>query len=120
MIKKLTKTIVVGTLVMSLGIVNVFANSYKGYVLPARQGNNYTGAHSKTTTSNYITNKVTDVENAGTVTFWAANKDEKYRFSLAKNVAFPYNGCRLACCGYASAKTKEAFPWGRYTSSIIR
>lgn len=29
MIKKLTKTIVVGTLVMSLGIVNVFANSYK-------------------------------------------------------------------------------------------
>ena len=53
MIKKLTKTIVVGTLVMSLGIVNVFANSYKGYVLPARQGNNYTGAHSKTTTSNY-------------------------------------------------------------------
>ena len=77
MIKKLTKTIVVGTLVMSLGIVNVFANSYKGYVLPARQGNNYTGAHSKTTTSNYITNKVTDVENAGTVTFWAANKDEK-------------------------------------------
>ena len=60
MIKKLTKTIVVGTLVMSLGIVNVFANSYKGYVLPARQGNNYTGAHSKTTTSNYITNKVTD------------------------------------------------------------
>jgi len=36
MIKKLTKTIVVGTLVMSLGIVNVFANSYKGYVLPAR------------------------------------------------------------------------------------
>ena len=50
----------------------------------------------------------------------AANKDEKYRFSLAKSVAFPYNGCRLACCGYASAKTKEAFPWGRYTSSIIR
>ena len=40
MIKKLTKTIVVGTLVMSLGIVNVFANSYKGYVLPARQVNN--------------------------------------------------------------------------------
>ena len=34
MIKKLTKTIVVGTLVMSLGIVNVFANSYKVEILP--------------------------------------------------------------------------------------
>lgn len=33
----------------------------------------------------------------------AANKDEKYRFSLAKNAAFPYNGCRLARCGYARA-----------------
>ena len=50
----------------------------------------------------------------------AANKDEKYRFSLAKSVSFPYNGCKLACCGYASAETKEAFPWGRYISSIIR
>ena len=56
------------------------------------------------------------------INMWsAANKDEKYRFSLAMNVPFPYNGCRLACCGYARrASTKEAFPWGRYTSSIIR
>ena len=99
MIKKLTKTIVVGTLVMSLWIVNVFANSYKGYVLPARQGNNYTGAHSKTTTSNYITNKVTDVENAGTVTFWAANKDEKQissdydqKLNSKVNINFNKNG----------------------------
>lgn len=50
----------------------------------------------------------------------AANKDEKYRFSLAKSVAFPYNGCRLACCGYASAKTKEAFSMGKVYISIIR
>lgn len=77
MVKKLAKTIVVGTLIMSLGMINVFAATYKGYVLPARQKNNYTGAHSKTTTSNYITNKVTDVENVSTVTFWAANKDKK-------------------------------------------
>ncbi len=64
-----------------------------------RQGNNYTGAHSKTTTSNYITNKVTDVENAGTVTFWAANKDEKQissdydqKLNSKVNINFNKNG----------------------------
>lgn len=84
---------------MSVGIVNVFAISYTGYVLPARQGNNYTGAHSKTTTKNYITNKVTDVENASTVTFWAANENKKQissdydqKLHSQVNISFNQNG----------------------------
>jgi hypothetical protein len=40
-------------------IAPVFAATYTAYTLPAFKGNNYTGAHGKTTTANYITNKVT-------------------------------------------------------------
>ena len=41
--------------------------------------------------------------------FVMGNKDEKYRISLAMNVAFPYNGCRLVRCGYARASTTVSY-----------
>lgn len=75
--KKLTSLLLIGVLTFSLAGVTAMAATYSGYKLPARQGNNYTGTHSKTTTDNYIQNKVTDIENADTVTFWAANSSNK-------------------------------------------
>ena len=75
--RKLKKVVCITLLISMLFGTTVFAASYTGYVLPARQGNNYTGTHSKQTAKNYITNRVTDIENADTVTFWAADSNKK-------------------------------------------
>lgn len=74
--KGLVKKIGLVSLAISLFGINVMAATYEGYTLPARQGNNYTGTHSKTTTNNYITNTVNDLENTDEVTFWACNSSE--------------------------------------------
>lgn len=76
--KKIFAKICGGCLLLSaIGIVNVYAADYTGYALPARQGNNYTTQHEKETADNYIYNKVVDLENTSTVTFWAANSNKK-------------------------------------------
>ena len=71
--ENLTKVVCTGVLLTALGVTNIFAASYSGYVLPARQGNNYTTQHEKKTKDNYISNKVNAIEGTSTVTFWAAN-----------------------------------------------
>ena len=45
--------------------------SYVGYVLPALQGNNYTGYHTKETNDDYIVNIVENLEGTSTANFWA-------------------------------------------------
>ncbi|MFD1408087.1 hypothetical protein ACFQ49_07965 [Kroppenstedtia eburnea] len=62
-----------GALALTLMAAPVFAATYTAYSLPAFKGNNYTGAHGKTTTANYITNKVTALTKTDQVTFWACN-----------------------------------------------
>lgn len=64
------------TLILTLGILNttVFAGNYTGYVLKRFKGNNYTGIHTKKTSRDYITNRVTAITNAPRgVNFWAVN-----------------------------------------------
>lgn len=77
MIKKnFFKKIAVSILCFSFVGINVIAATYQGYVLPARQGNNYTSIHSKETTDNYIINTVDDLDNTDEVTFWACNSSK--------------------------------------------
>ena len=75
--KKLRKIIVTSLCAGILSISAVSAAGYVGYKLPQFQGNNYTNAHSKTTSANYITNKLENVEGTSTVTFWAANSTKR-------------------------------------------
>ena len=83
-------------LLSAIGVTNVFAIGYEGYKLPAHQGNNYTSKHSKTTTDNYIKNKVDELENTDLVTFWAANSKKKqisedYDQKLGSSVKIKFN-----------------------------
>lgn len=73
--KKLKKVLLSGMVGVFLLLIAVpaFASTYTAYTLPIMQGNNYTGAHGKTTTANYITNKVTALTNTDEVTFWACD-----------------------------------------------
>lgn len=75
--KSLKKLILAGAITTALCGTNVMAAGYTGYVLPPRQGNNYTSAHTKKTGASYITNHVYNLENTDTVTFWAANRSHK-------------------------------------------
>ena len=68
--KNLKKIIMSSLCVGILSISAVSAAGYVGYKLPRFQGNNYTNSHSKTTSANYITNKLENVEGTSTVTFW--------------------------------------------------
>ncbi len=77
MTKKLKKFMITGLIATTLCGTNVLAAGYTGYVLPPRQGNNYTSAHTKKTSAKYITNHVYNLENTDTVTFWAANRSHK-------------------------------------------
>lgn len=74
--EKFTKVVCTGALLTAIGVTNVFAVGYSGYTLPRAQGNNYTTQHSKTTTDNYIKNKVTALSSTSTATFWAANSSK--------------------------------------------
>lgn len=71
--KKLKRILSVSLCVGLLSMSAVSATSYVGYKLPARQGNNYTGTHSKTKADANIVNTLENVEKTDTVTFWAAN-----------------------------------------------
>lgn len=76
--KKLVKIMCTGLVASAIISTSAFAagrQKYTAYKLPARQGNNYTGTHTKETTKDYITNEVTAVSSTDTVTFWATNKD---------------------------------------------
>lgn len=75
--KKLRKIIITSLCLGILSVSAVSAAGYVGYKLPAMQGNNYTGAHSKTSTANYITNTLENVEGTDTVTFWANNSSKR-------------------------------------------
>lgn len=75
---KMTKIICASLLLSMVVTSNVFAagqETYTAYKLPAFQKNNYTGTHLKANDRAYITNKVTAVSNAGTVTFWATDEN---------------------------------------------
>ena len=74
--KNFTKIICTGVFLAILSVTNVFAAGYSGYTLPKAQGNNYTTQHSKKTTNNYITNKVTALSGTSKATFWAANSSK--------------------------------------------
>lgn len=74
--EKFAKVVCIGALLTAIGATNVFAVSYSGYTLSRAQGNNYTTQHSKTTTENYIKNKVTALSNTSTATFWAADSSK--------------------------------------------
>ena len=75
--KNLKKIIMSSLCVGILSISAVSAAGYVGYKLPRFQGNNYTNSHSKTTSANYITNKLENVEGTSTVTFWACNSTKR-------------------------------------------
>lgn len=62
-----------GALALLFMATPVLAATYTAYSLPMLKGNNYTGAHGKKTTANYITNTVTALTNTDQVTFWACN-----------------------------------------------
>lgn len=74
---KISKVICTVALLSTLGATNVLAANYTAYVLPARQGNNYTTQHEKKTTDAFLNNTVTAVEGTSTVTFWVANSNSK-------------------------------------------
>ena len=75
--KNLNKIIMSSLCVGILSISAVSAAGYVGYKLPRFQGNNYTDSHYKTTSANYITNKLENVEGTSTVTFWACNSTNR-------------------------------------------
>ena len=75
--KNLKKIIATSLCAGILSISAVSAAGYAGYKLPRFQGNNYTNSHSKTTSANYITNKLENVEGTSTVTFWACNSTKR-------------------------------------------
>lgn len=78
--KKLAKVLCTSLLVSTIVGTSAFAadrHDYSAYKLPAFQGNNYGGTHTKENSKNYITNEVTAMTDASTVTFWAANVDHE-------------------------------------------
>lgn len=89
-----------------LSISAVSAAGYVGYKLPPMQGNNYTGAHAKTTSANYITNKLENVEGTSTVTFWANNSTKRQISNDYDQKKGNTSNIRFTTSGYA-AKGKE-------------
>lgn len=74
----------------------VLAATYTGYALPPLKQNNYTSAHTKKTSTQYITNKVTDLSNTDEVTFWGCNVNKNpitpdYNQKLGSSVNLRYN-----------------------------
>ena len=104
--KKLRKILATSLCACVLSISAVSAAGYVGYKLPAMQGNNYTGTHKKTTTANYITNKLENVEGTSTVTFWANNSTERQISNDYDQKKGNTSNIKFTTSGYA-AKGKE-------------
>lgn len=82
--------------------------SYVGYSLPPLKQNNFTNTHKKVTGNQYITNKVTNLQNTGTVTMWATN-DQKtpisadYDFKVGSHNDIKFNNNTPAYQGQSVA-----------------
>lgn len=95
--KLITLALICMVILLSSALVS--AASYVGYLLPRFQVNNYTGSHEKQTNNQYITNRVTNLQNADSVNMWATNNSksaisEKINFrkgSGYKNINFRSN-----------------------------
>lgn len=104
--KKLRKIIITSLCLGILSVSAVSAAGYVGYKLPAMQGNNYTSAHSKTSTANYITNTLENVEGTDTVTFWANNSSKRQISNDYDQKKGNTSNIKFTTDGYA-AKGKE-------------
>jgi hypothetical protein len=95
--KNTYKKILSGTATAAiLMTTSAFASSYTAYSLGPLKQNNYTSAHTKQTSDQYMRNHVTAMSNTDLVTFWGCNANKSqispdYDQKVGSTVDIRYN-----------------------------
>ncbi|GMX61664.1 MULTISPECIES: hypothetical protein [Paenibacillus] len=94
---------------------------YVGYSLPPLKKNNYTNTHIKVTGNQYIENKVTNLQNTGSVTMWATNDqktpvsaDYDFKVGSHNNITFNNNTPLYQGQGVAMGMQNGSWYWQEY------